>query len=430
MWRRLFRSRPTPKTCRRPRPERPALQALEDRFLLSYTIADLGTLGGGASYAYAVNASGWVAGYAATSTGYPHAFLYHDGAMTDLGTLGGSTSGAYALNDAGEVVGDSAPGPRGVDGFLYRDGELQDLTDLTGGRMHSADGINDAGQVVDGNFLYSNGVTTSLGNIYQGCPGNANAINGAGQITGGCAFPPNASHAGLYANGQWTDLDPQSQYYSSTGLALNAAGEVVGTLQMGQASNPLPFVYNGSGITILNTSGYYGLGEANGINAAGEIVGYALTSLNGPDHALLWQGDTVTDLNNLIPAGSSWTLNRAQAINDAGQIVGYGTNPAGQTHAFLLTPMKPHGMPAVQPVADLSVSPPGSVPAPLTSSPAPAGLPAGASAEADPLAAGLAVWSTPTTADGSAAAVGPVDSCFALPTDPAADLSDFGRLLS
>ena len=29
----------------------------------------------------------------------------------------------------------------------------------------------------------------------------------------------------------------------------------------------------------------------------------------------------------------------ANAVNDSGQIVGYGTNPTGQTHAFLLTPL-------------------------------------------------------------------------------------------
>src|SRR5581483_11451846 len=66
----------------------------------SYTVQDLGTLGG-ASIAYGVNASGQVVG---ESGG--HAFRYRDGAsMVDLGTLGGSESAAFGINSAGQVVG-------------------------------------------------------------------------------------------------------------------------------------------------------------------------------------------------------------------------------------------------------------------------------------------------------------------------------------
>jgi probable HAF family extracellular repeat protein len=39
-----------------------------------------------------------------------------------------------------------------------------------------------------------------------------------------------------------------------------------------------------------------------------------------------------------IDPTSGWNLVEATALNDVGQIVGYGTNPLGQTHAFLLTP--------------------------------------------------------------------------------------------
>jgi probable HAF family extracellular repeat protein len=45
------------------------------------------------------------------------------------------------------------------------------------------------------------------------------------------------------------------------------------------------------------------------------------------------------DLNDLIPAGSGFTLISANGINDAGQITGNGITAAGATHAFLLTPV-------------------------------------------------------------------------------------------
>ena len=47
----------------------------------------------------------------------------------------------------------------------------------------------------------------------------------------------------------------------------------------------------------------------------------------------------MTDLNSLIGSKSGWTLMDANAINDSGWIVGVGTNPSGETDAFLLIPI-------------------------------------------------------------------------------------------
>ena len=54
-------------------------------------------------------------------------------------------------------------------------------------------------------------------------------------------------------------------------------------------------------------------------------------------HAFVYRNGRMLDLNNLIPPGSGWALTQANGINDAGEIVGYGMI-AGQQHAFLLTP--------------------------------------------------------------------------------------------
>jgi hypothetical protein len=50
------------------------------------------------------------------------------------------------------------------------------------------------------------------------------------------------------------------------------------------------------------------------------------------------QGGAISDLNDLVPDDSGWTITRATAINDLGQIVGYGMID-GNEHAFLLTPV-------------------------------------------------------------------------------------------
>jgi probable HAF family extracellular repeat protein len=45
------------------------------------------------------------------------------------------------------------------------------------------------------------------------------------------------------------------------------------------------------------------------------------------------------NLNDLIDPATGFTMTVARGINAAGQIVGQGTNAAGVTHAFLLTPI-------------------------------------------------------------------------------------------
>lgn len=70
----------------------------------TFTVVDLGTLGGTSSRASAVS-YGQVVGYADTSDGASHAFSWTQaGGMLDLGTLGGTTSEATAISN-GQVVG-------------------------------------------------------------------------------------------------------------------------------------------------------------------------------------------------------------------------------------------------------------------------------------------------------------------------------------
>ena len=53
----------------------------------------------------------------------------------------------------------------------------------------------------------------------------------------------------------------------------------------------------------------------------------------------LWQKGVMTDLNSLIAPGSGFTLQDAASISDTGYIVGSGIDAAGQTQAFLLSPI-------------------------------------------------------------------------------------------
>ena len=69
---------------------------------------ELGSLGGLASAATAINDDGVVVGYALTRDAQARAFRWtrHEG-MVALGTIGGPSSVALGVDDAGRIVGES-----------------------------------------------------------------------------------------------------------------------------------------------------------------------------------------------------------------------------------------------------------------------------------------------------------------------------------
>ena len=167
---------------------------------VTYTITDLGSLGGGITHGLAINASGQVTGDSVSSqlvqvpcppqkygqpkkcfTNPDDAFVWSNGTMTDLGTLGGNFSEGVAINSSGEVVGTSETSTGAEDGFLWSNGTMTDL-----GSNFSPAAINDSGVIVGGQFVYSGGTLQNLNTLIpQGSPyqiQSATGINDKGQI--------------------------------------------------------------------------------------------------------------------------------------------------------------------------------------------------------------------------------------------------------
>lgn len=317
----------------------------------SYTVTDLGTLGGSSSKAYGINDTGKVVGEADTSSGYSHAFLWDQNTMKDLGTLDGfSDSQAYKINNVGQVVGDayisklSAYPP--IRALLWDKGDQsppQNLGSL-GGNQSEALGINNRGEVVgvsslSGNtfpyraFLWNKGKMLNLGTLSDSSLdfSSGTSINNKRQVVGqagDCAF--------LWAKGTINAISFDCSYAASD---INERGQAVGG---GNTEAALWNISNGmrKNLGTLGTPGTYN-SFAYGINNRGRVVGgtYQAGSdiFRNPYHAFVWMNDTITDLNSLIPANSGWELNVARDINNFGKIVGYGKHN-GQTRAFLLTP--------------------------------------------------------------------------------------------
>ena len=304
-------------------------------------IMDLGTLGGSASLAAAINDRGVVVGFALNAVPDPvsmfyfviggftngtqtRAFRWQNGVMQDLGTLGGPDALADFVNERGQIAGSSytnsiinpVTGIPTTHPFLWENGVMTDLGTLGGtlAFFAAADmvgGLNNHGQVVGESnlagdltfhpFLWTPpGPMQDLGTL-GGDTGYANALNDAGEIVGKADLPGSQIHdAVLWRNGVINDLGTQDSDPCSNALGINARGQIVG-----------------------------GSSDCN-------------TFL----HAfLISNGGGMVDLNSLIPPYSALTLTEAITINERGEIAGMGV-PAGCSpqdastcgHAYVLIP--------------------------------------------------------------------------------------------
>ncbi len=200
-------------------------------------VTDLGSLGGPATVANAINDAGQIAGYSSLNDWDYHAFTYQHGVMRDLGTpAGGSASGAFDINASGQVVGEWVDGNLHKRAFLYDGGAMRDLGTLGGNAARATD-ISNAGHVLGlsetaagaiRNFLYFNGAMTELA-TFNGEWIQANGVNSAGDVVGSMPIPiPNGAF--LWTGGTLYKLadyiDPAGGWRIDEALAINDRGQI------------------------------------------------------------------------------------------------------------------------------------------------------------------------------------------------------------
>lgn len=244
-----------------------------------------------------------------------HAFAWHDGTTTDLGALGpkpqNNSSFATSANVRGDVVGASDNGTidpllgfEELNAVLWQGGRIANLGTL-GGNQSVAFWLNNRDQVVGAAansvpdpvsmfglgtqtraFLWQNGAMRDLGSL-GGPDAAAFFINGAGQVAGN-AYTDSAvnlvtgsptTHPFLWQDGHMQDLGTLGGTLATVALwdALNDRGEIVGQSSLSGDQTFHPFLWDGRSLTDLGTFGG-DLGSASAINNSGQVVGWADTT--------------------------------------------------------------------------------------------------------------------------------------------------------
>jgi len=255
-----------------------------------------------------------------------------------------------AINDPGDVAGnveaaigtDYPPYPlswrKGEPKFLGAEGEIGSANDINVGRRAVGYTRAAANAATTTAVVWMKGESTPLKSL-GGDNGVAFAINDKNAIVGWSTTadsgdPANRIHACLWTKGEATDLASLGgDDGESFATDINADGQIVGSANpdpgtlspgtsivevvTGTSSGVHAVLWDGDAITDLGTLG----GDssiATGINDEGQIVGTSGLE-DGHSRAFLWEKDTLDNLGVLPEGGDS---SYAADINSAGQVVG------------------------------------------------------------------------------------------------------------
>ncbi|MGV0025791.1 hypothetical protein [Phormidesmis priestleyi] len=322
-------------------------------------------------------------------------YLWNNGNLTDLRTLPGAAGSplvARAINNQGVLVGDGLKSdPTQFYSQAFRS-DGQTISDL---------GI--VGSSICRDFCVKT-IATTINNLeqigfnldYQDYQGGASgyvqqpqgerqnvfpgyriaSINDNGKMIGyTIARGRSGPGRGLMSDGTNTRyLDAPGYCFSFSNACFSNSTQLSGMNDLGQVvgfgavdrepraplhalfwKNPLEnaIALNLENLGGVGNDGYNGkvTSLANSINNAEQIVGFSYTP-DGDRRAVLWQNNTLIDLNQLIN-NSDWKLASAQKINNQGQIVGIGYRN-GQEHGFLLNPID-YGEPVPEPDSSLAL---------------------------------------------------------------------------
>lgn len=291
---------------------------------------DLGTLGGGISFATGINDSGQVVGTSSLAgNASNHIFIWQQSTgMVDIGSLGGCCSDGNAINNLGDVVGDSAD-VNGRINIVYWSpaGGFVSLGSTSHLVTNSAYGVNDQSEVTG---VHCTGPSTCIAFIWSpahpllhpiypltGDTGSSGtSISSRSHVVGTSADASNSVEGFVWASGRGTiGLGIPKGAVSQIPYDINDNDEIVGFYT--DFTNPSVGYYwsrptGGLPLTALQAGDAV---VAYGINNAGQIVG-----ISG-QHAVLWSDHTSAPQDlGFLPGAQSCV---PKAINNLGQVAGH-----------------------------------------------------------------------------------------------------------
>ena len=300
-----------------------------------YRLVDLGTFGGPASYFPngfdgILNKHGTAVGWANTSTPDPfcfvapncfatHAFQAQDGVVADLGVLdGGLDSAALWISPNGLITGYSQNGQ--TDPLLPGFPEVRA-------------------------FLWRNGQLLDLGTLPDGgFESLGNSVNNRGQVVGlalntvpdPCSDLLTQFRGFLWQGGVMQDLGTLGGSQADA-EQINEAGQIIGfaaTNTVGPDGCAIlhPYFWENGTMQDIGTLGGTGF-ELSSLNQRGQVVGFSFLAGDHTFHPFLWSKGVLTDLGTL-----GGNTGQANWINDRGDIVGKADLPglATQVHDAVL----------------------------------------------------------------------------------------------
>jgi probable HAF family extracellular repeat protein len=306
----------------------------------SYTVTDLGAVGATPGQPFYIAPNGLIAGAAAAPNGAMQAKLWYKKLQMDIGKpgLGGANTVAFSVNGTGQAVGEAEAATLDPNG--------EDFC-----------GFKALGLPSTGNsclpFLWQNGALTPLPTL-GGNNGAVNQINKNSDMAGlaetakpdpGCPAPQVLQFKPVtWSSGKIRELVTLDGDRDGAAFAINDNGQVAGASGQCSAFNssilenlqPLhALLWQGDNVTDLGNLGGSGKGFGNlalNLNNQGQVVGQSDLSGDASFHAFLWTKQAgIEDLGTLTGDVNSVAL----GINDTGEIVGLSLDAEFDPHPYL-----------------------------------------------------------------------------------------------
>src|SRR5204862_471412 len=203
--------------------------------------------------------------------------------------------------------------------------------------------------------IWQNGVVSQLPLPAGETLGDANSVNASGVAVGSVDSGSNQRGV-IYSGGVGTIITqttPGGSFFF-TAFEVGALPAANGALAFGVSNNGyvvgasmqnqgpgLPFIWSkANGMVAIPLASGTGLGQAEGVNSSGWVVGTDGGAFAVP---FLYDGTNTYRLQDLIPGNSGWDLSMntsssAEAISENNIIVGTGAHN-GDIHAYAMVPV-------------------------------------------------------------------------------------------